>query len=174
MLTVQGVTEAQDEGEFTCHASNLAGNNSATLTLSVQGALTMHDSLDNNVKSAESLICFLLSLVLPSAVATPTSQELSADEIASFDCVTSGDPAPQVRWLNAMSVDVTSLSDPRIEVIDYSRTSALYINELLIMLVSLPLSVTFSLHSFSLPLSFSYTPFLSSYRTAMLWIDGSI
>ena len=38
VLTVQGVTEAQDEGEFTCHASNVAGNDSATLTLSVQGA----------------------------------------------------------------------------------------------------------------------------------------
>ena len=54
---------------------------------------------------------------MPLAVATPTSQELSAGEIALFDCETYGDPAPQVRWLNAMSVDVTSLSDPRIEVI---------------------------------------------------------
>ena len=54
---------------------------------------------------------------MPLAIATPTSQELSAGEIALFDCVTYGDPAPQVRWLNAASVDVTSLSDPRIEVI---------------------------------------------------------
>ena len=78
----------------------------------------MHDSLGNNVRSSESLmLSLLLHLVLPSAVATPTSQELSADEIASFDCITSGDPAPQVRWLNAASVDVISLSDPRIEVI---------------------------------------------------------
>jgi hypothetical protein len=38
VLTVQGVTEAQDEGEFTCHASNLVGNDSADITLSVQGA----------------------------------------------------------------------------------------------------------------------------------------
>ena len=41
VLAVQGVTEAQDEGEFTCHASNVAGNDSATLMLSVQGSLTI-------------------------------------------------------------------------------------------------------------------------------------
>ena len=35
MLTVQGVVEAQDEGMFTCHASNLAGNDSADITLNV-------------------------------------------------------------------------------------------------------------------------------------------
>ena len=35
VLTVQGVTEAQDEGVFTCHASNLAGNDSADITLNV-------------------------------------------------------------------------------------------------------------------------------------------
>ena len=35
VLTVQGVTEAQDEGEFTCHASNMAGNDSADITLNV-------------------------------------------------------------------------------------------------------------------------------------------
>ena len=35
VLTVQGVTEAQDEGVFTCHASNMAGNDSADITLSV-------------------------------------------------------------------------------------------------------------------------------------------
>ena len=39
VLTVQGVTEAQDEGMFTCHASNMAGNDSATITLSVQGKI---------------------------------------------------------------------------------------------------------------------------------------
>ena len=41
VLMVQGVIEAQDEGEFTCHASNVAGNDSATLTLSVQGSLVI-------------------------------------------------------------------------------------------------------------------------------------
>ena len=35
VLTVQGVTETQDEGVFTCHASNIAGNDSADVTLSV-------------------------------------------------------------------------------------------------------------------------------------------
>ena len=35
VLTVQGVVEAQDEGVFTCHASNLAGNDSADITLNV-------------------------------------------------------------------------------------------------------------------------------------------
>ena len=37
VLTVQQVTEVQDEGVFTCHASNEAGSDSATVTLSVQG-----------------------------------------------------------------------------------------------------------------------------------------
>ena len=37
VLTVQGVTEAQDEGMFTCLASNMAGNDSAMITLTVQG-----------------------------------------------------------------------------------------------------------------------------------------
>ena len=37
VLTVRGVIEAQDEGVFTCHASSMAGNDSATVTLSVQG-----------------------------------------------------------------------------------------------------------------------------------------
>ena len=41
VLIVQGVTEAQDEGEFTCHASNVAGNDSATIMLNVQGSLTI-------------------------------------------------------------------------------------------------------------------------------------
>ena len=35
VLTVQGVMEAQDEGMFTCHASNMAGNDSADITLNV-------------------------------------------------------------------------------------------------------------------------------------------
>ena len=35
VLTVQGVTEAQDEGIFTCHASNLAGNDSADIAVNV-------------------------------------------------------------------------------------------------------------------------------------------
>ena len=48
-LMVQGVTEAQDEGEFTCHASNVAGNDSATIMLSVQGSLIQcHDSSGSN------------------------------------------------------------------------------------------------------------------------------
>ena len=54
--------------------------------------------------------------MLPVVIATPTSQQLSAGETASFDCTATGDPAPQVRWLNAASVDVTSLTDSRIEV----------------------------------------------------------
>ena len=37
MLTVQQVTEAQDEGTFVCNASNAAGYDSAIITLSVQG-----------------------------------------------------------------------------------------------------------------------------------------
>ena len=37
MLTVQGVSEDQDEGVFTCHASNEAGADSADITVSVQG-----------------------------------------------------------------------------------------------------------------------------------------
>ena len=37
VLTVQQVNEAQDEGVFTCHASNSAGSDSDTVTLSVQG-----------------------------------------------------------------------------------------------------------------------------------------
>ena len=36
VLTVQGVQET-DEGEFMCHASNTAGEDSATYTLNVQG-----------------------------------------------------------------------------------------------------------------------------------------
>ena len=35
VLTVEQVTEAQDEGVFTCHASNEAGEDSATVTLNV-------------------------------------------------------------------------------------------------------------------------------------------
>lgn len=37
VLTVQQVTESQDEGVFTCHASNEAGNDTTAITLSVQG-----------------------------------------------------------------------------------------------------------------------------------------
>ena len=44
LLTVQGVTEAQDEGMFTCHASNIVGNDSATITLSVQGTYVLLES----------------------------------------------------------------------------------------------------------------------------------
>ena len=68
------------------------------------------------IETVKKLIFVLFCPVLPSAAATPTSQELSAGETAVFDCVTSGDPTPQVRWLNAASVDVMSLSDSRIEV----------------------------------------------------------
>ena len=35
VLTVQQVTEVQDEGVFTCHASNEAGDDSAYVTLNV-------------------------------------------------------------------------------------------------------------------------------------------
>ena len=35
MLTVQNVAESRDEGMFTCHASNVAGNDLATITLNV-------------------------------------------------------------------------------------------------------------------------------------------
>ena len=35
VLTVRQVTEAQDEGVFSCHASNPAGSDSASITLNV-------------------------------------------------------------------------------------------------------------------------------------------
>ena len=37
VLTVQQVNEEQDEGVFTCHASNDAGSDSADIAVSVQG-----------------------------------------------------------------------------------------------------------------------------------------
>ena len=104
--------------------------------------------------------CLLLYLVMPLAVATPTSQELSAGEIALFDCVTYGDPAPQVRWLNAMSVDVTSLSDPRIEVIIHIQLCCHCASIIWMMLLYLSVPLSFSLLTLIMLLHFSSSYFL--------------
>ena len=42
VLTVRQVNEEQDEGVFTCHASNNAGSNSADVAVSVQGKKEGH------------------------------------------------------------------------------------------------------------------------------------
>ena len=44
---MQGVTEGQDEGVFTCHASNIAGNDSTMITLSVQGTPRIYSTVHN-------------------------------------------------------------------------------------------------------------------------------
>ena len=54
--------------------------------------------------------------VAPSVRATPTTQRLLVGSTATFSCSATGNPTPSLRWLNAASIDVTSLGDPRIQV----------------------------------------------------------
>ena len=107
-LTVSLARE-EDEGTYTCHASNYVGTSSDNVTLEVFGK-----SPENNINLISK--SFRFCAVPPSALATPTILTLNEGDIANFTCFVMGDPAPGIRWLTQMGEDLGSLTDPRLQV----------------------------------------------------------